>query len=52
MSESKDSVDIDKLGQSAYTGQLAAVVDALTNSKELAHVTDTVGNHITSHHMV
>jgi len=44
MSESQDTVDIDKLGQSAYSGQLAAVVDALTNSKQLAHVADTVGN--------
>ena len=44
MSASQDSVDIDKLGQATYTGQLAVVVDALTTNKQLAHVADTVGS--------
>lgn len=44
MSESQDSVDIDKLGQEAYAGQLAKIVDALIIDKQLAQVTDTVGN--------
>jgi len=42
MSEIQDSVDMDKLGQAAYTGQLAVVVDALKSNKQLAHVADTV----------
>ena len=44
MSQCGDSVDMDKLGQAAYTGQLATVADALTTNKGLAHVADTVGN--------
>jgi len=44
MSEGGDSVNMDKLGQASYTGQLAIVADALSNNKQLAHVADTVGN--------
>jgi len=43
MSENQDTVDMDKLGQAAYTGQNAVVVDALTKNKQLAHLADTVG---------
>jgi len=42
MSESKDSVDVDKLGQAAYTGQVAVVSEALADNARLAHVADTV----------
>jgi len=37
-------VNMDKLGQAAYTGQLAVVADALTRNEQLAHVADTVSN--------
>jgi len=44
MSESQDSVNVDKLGQAAYTGQLDTVVETLSKNKQLAHVADTVRN--------
>ena len=44
MSESGDSVNVDKLGQAAYAGQLAVVTDALTTDDQLAHVADSVSN--------
>ena len=43
-------MDLDKLGQAAYTGQLAVVTDALTKNKQLAHVADTVGNYTARHY--
>jgi len=44
MSSSQDSVNIDNLGQAAYSGKLAVVIDALARDKQFAHMADTVGD--------
>jgi len=44
MASSQGTVSLDNLGQAAYTGKLAEIVDALNNDKQLAHMADTVGN--------
>ena len=44
MCSNHGTVDVDNLGQAAYSGKVAVVNDALTSSNQLAHVADTVGN--------
>ena len=44
MSSSQGTVNIDDLGQAAYTGTLAAVMDALTNGRRIAHIAYTICN--------
>jgi len=44
MSSSQGTVNVDNLGQAAYSGNVAVVTDALSSDKQLAHVADTVGN--------
>jgi len=52
MAESAESVNMDQLGQAAYTGQLAVVADALASNKQLAHVADTVGNGVLAYTVI
>jgi len=44
MSSNHGTVNVDELGQAAYCGKLAVVVDALISNSQLAHVADTVCN--------